>query len=96
MPMMGTGVLKPSCDFDCIFGFSYVEPPMLPGVDTCLLSWKNLATFAIYESEFKLAIRLLAVTPLALSFYVYGAYRPSWLFCVLPPCNCDNPRVIGS
>ena len=77
MPMMGTGVLKPSCDLDCKLGFNCVELPTLPGVDTCLFSWNNFATFAIWEREFKFAIKLLAVTPLALSFCVYGAYKPS-------------------
>lgn len=62
---------------DYKLGFNYVELPTLPGVETCLFNWNNFATFAIYEREFKFAIRLLAVTPLALSFWVYGAYKPS-------------------
>ena len=73
MPMIGTGVLKPSYDLDCKFGFSYVDDPTLPGVWTLLFSWNNFATFAIYDKEFKFAIKLLAVTPLTLSFCVYGA-----------------------
>ena len=66
MPIIGTGVLKPSCDLACRFWFNCVEPHS-PGVDPLLFKLNILAN---YESEFILGKNLLVVIPFAESIYV--------------------------